>query len=43
MEYLVLSGGSFLHDWWYWAQDNWLAAAGIMLGLFGLLWVIFKK
>jgi LPXTG-motif cell wall-anchored protein len=43
MEYLVLSGGSFLSDGFYWAQDNWLPAAGIALGLFGLLWVIFKK
>ena len=43
MEYLVLSGGSMLNNLFYWAQDNWLAAAGIALGLFGLLWVIFKK
>ena len=43
MEYLVVSGGSFINDWFQWAQYHWLPAAGIMLGLFGLLWVIFKK
>jgi hypothetical protein len=43
MEYLVLSGGSMLSDGFGWAQDNIWAAAGIALGLFGLLWVVFKK
>jgi hypothetical protein len=43
MEYLILSGGSMGSDLFAWIQGNWMIAAGIGLGLFGLLWVIFKK
>jgi hypothetical protein len=43
MEYLVLSAGSFLSDWFDWAQNNWLAASATLLGLVGFLWLVFKK